>query len=172
MGKIRNYLLVVIFTLFLWDLGFSQTVILKSGQKVEGKVIEQSDKYVKLDFQGVELIFYNDEISSIEQTAPDGSSPLNPQMEALYKAYVSAVNSPKKLVKKPGEPVKKPAEEATPQASQEPASTDQPASTSQELSLLNLPLDLSQLPAEYREKIKEELAKLKTIKNSPEKASE
>lgn len=104
MGKIRNLLLGVIFCLFFWNLGFSQTVILKSGQKVEGKIIEQTDKYVKVEFEGVELIFYSDEISSIEQTLPGEPGTLTPQMELLYKAYTATLDIPQPPLK--GEPAK------------------------------------------------------------------
>ena len=82
------------FLLFFLGLGFSQTIILKSGQKVEGTIVEQTDKYDKLVFQGVELIFYSDEISSIEQISSGGSNTITPQMESLYKAHTSALKAP------------------------------------------------------------------------------
>jgi len=99
MGKMKSLLFGAIFCLSFWSLGFSQTVILKSGQKVEGKITEQTDEYVKVEFEGVELIFYSDEISSIEQTSPDGSTTLTPQMEMLYKAYTASLNAQPPLKK-------------------------------------------------------------------------
>lgn len=45
----------------------AETIILKSGQKVEGKIIEKTDKYIKIDFQGVSLTYNVDEIASIEK---------------------------------------------------------------------------------------------------------
>ena len=108
MGKIRSYFLCAIFCLSFLSLGFGQTIILKSGQKVEGKIIEQTDKYVKLDFQGVELIFYSDEISSIEQASSVGVNTITPQMELLYKAYTSSLNAPKSPEKKEVKGVAKP----------------------------------------------------------------
>ena len=167
MGKIRNYFLAVIFVLSLFDPGFSQTVLLKSGQKVEGRIIEQTDKYVKLEFQGVELTFYDDEISFIEPDSPDGVKTMTPQMELLYKAYTAAVNTSKALAKEPAESVKKPAEEITQQVFQEKASTDQPVIAGQESFPIKLPLDLSQLPLEYQEKIRSGLAQLQAEKTIP-----
>jgi len=43
------------------------TVILKSGQKIEGKVLEQTKKYIKLDFEGTTVTYYQDEIDKINQ---------------------------------------------------------------------------------------------------------
>ena len=42
-------------------------VILKSGQKMEGKIIEQTDKYIKLDAGvGVVMTYYADEIDTVD----------------------------------------------------------------------------------------------------------
>ena len=166
MGKIKNCFLGAIFFLFLLDLGFCQTVILKTGQKVEGKIIEQTDKYVKLEFQGVELTFYDDEISSIEQTSLDGAKTMTPQMELLYKAYTAAVNSRKTPAKEPVAVVKKSVEEAAQQAPPG-GSAPQPAFTGQGPMPANFPVDLSVLPLEYQEKIKSSLAQLQAGKTLP-----
>jgi tetratricopeptide (TPR) repeat protein len=45
---------------------FAETVILKSGKKVEGKIIKKTDKYIQVDFPGVPLTYLLDEIESIE----------------------------------------------------------------------------------------------------------
>ena len=108
MGKIRSYFLGAIFCFSFLGLGFSQTIILKSGQKVEGKIVEQTDKYVKLEFQGVELIFYSDEISSIERISSGGSNTITPQMELLYKAYAASFNAPQPPKKEEVKGVAKP----------------------------------------------------------------
>lgn len=44
---------------------YAETIVLKSGQTVEGKLIEKTDKYIKIDFQGVPLTYYFDEINTI-----------------------------------------------------------------------------------------------------------
>lgn len=46
-------------------LSSAETIILKSGKKVEGKVIEKTDKYVKIDFLGVPITYFMDEIERI-----------------------------------------------------------------------------------------------------------
>jgi len=107
MGKIISLFLCAIFCLFFSTFGFGETITLKSGQKVEGKIIEQTDKYVKLEFEGIELIFYNDEISAIDQTPSGEADTASSQMESLYKAYTSylktAVPAPtsKESIQKP-----------------------------------------------------------------------
>ena len=45
---------------------FAENIVSKSGKTVEGKLIEKTDKYIKIDFQGVPLTYYFDEIESID----------------------------------------------------------------------------------------------------------
>jgi hypothetical protein len=45
---------------------FAETVILKTGQKVEGKITEKTDKYIKVDLEGVNLTYFLDEVASID----------------------------------------------------------------------------------------------------------
>jgi len=44
----------------------AETILLKSGKTVEGKLIEKTDKYIKIDFQGTSLTYFFDEIESID----------------------------------------------------------------------------------------------------------
>lgn len=59
---------LMIFLLLGANLGFAETVILKSGRKIEAKIIEKTEEYVKLDYYGVPLTYYNEEIESVEKT--------------------------------------------------------------------------------------------------------
>jgi hypothetical protein len=45
---------------------YAETVVLKSGKTVEGKILEKTDKYIKLDLYGVNLIYFFDEIATID----------------------------------------------------------------------------------------------------------
>lgn len=65
MKKIYYILIVlIIFT----PLAFADTVYLKSGKEVKGKIIEESDKYVRMDLgEGVILRYYKEEIERIEK---------------------------------------------------------------------------------------------------------
>lgn len=66
--KVKSMLIVLAVSLIFINHLSAETVILKSGQKVEGKITERTDKYVKINFQGVELIYYQDEIASIVES--------------------------------------------------------------------------------------------------------
>ncbi len=75
---------------------FADEVLLKSGQKVEGKIIEQNDKYIKIDTGlGTAITYYMDEIDSGKalksQSAP--ISNLTPDI-VLPPAEVSTQVSP------------------------------------------------------------------------------
>jgi len=58
---------------------YAETIVLKSGKTVEGKLIEKTDKYIKIDFQGVPLAYPFDEIQSIngEPLSFTNSQPIN-----------------------------------------------------------------------------------------------
>ena len=45
----------------------AEVIHLKSGKTVEGKILEKTDKYVRIDFLGVKLTYYLDEIDHIEK---------------------------------------------------------------------------------------------------------
>ena len=53
---------------------FAETIVLKSGKSVEGKLIEKTDKYIKIDFMGVPLTYFFDEIESIDGKFVDSRS--------------------------------------------------------------------------------------------------
>ena len=62
MKKILLIFLLLMVPLF----SFAETVILKSGQRIEGRIIEKTNEYVKVDFQGIVLTYFSDEINGIE----------------------------------------------------------------------------------------------------------
>lgn len=49
----------------------AETLILKSGQKIEGKIIEKTDKYIRIEFEGVILPYFYDQIQSIDGKVPN-----------------------------------------------------------------------------------------------------
>lgn len=49
---------------------FSETLTLKSGKTVYGKLLEETDQYKKIDVEGVALTFYKDEIEKAEKDSP------------------------------------------------------------------------------------------------------
>jgi len=63
----RTFLLLAMSAFFLFPpYVFASEIVLKSGQKIEGKILEQTDKYVKIDTGvGVPITYYMDEVNSI-----------------------------------------------------------------------------------------------------------
>lgn len=53
---------------------FAEDIILKSGKTIEGKIIEKTDEYVKVDFNGVPLTYFFDDIESIKGFGIDTAS--------------------------------------------------------------------------------------------------
>jgi hypothetical protein len=143
MGKVRIGIVCAAFCLFFLSLGFSETILLKSGQKVEGRVIERTDKYVKLDFFGVDLVYYKEEIASITQGVSGNENSSSPQLESLYQAYTSSLNLPpeQKEEKTPETPAL-----ALPQTA-ETSQTASPAAAAAPSA------GLSQMPPEYQKMI-------------------
>ena len=135
MGKVRIAIFCAVFCLFFLNLAFSETILLKSGQKVEGKILEKTDKYVKLDYFGVGLVYYNDEVDSITQDSLGSESLATPQLESLYQAYTSSLKIPQKTVVDKTEVV--PVNAQLPEVNQAASGVAQNA-------------DVSQLPPEYQ----------------------
>jgi len=61
-------LLIVLVCLgfLLSSIAFADTITIKSGKTIEGKIVERTDEYIKIDFHGVPIIYYLDEIESID----------------------------------------------------------------------------------------------------------
>jgi tetratricopeptide (TPR) repeat protein len=66
MGKKRSIVLLLVLILCFPVFIFAETILLKSGKSVEGKLLEKADKYIKIDFQGVPLAYFFDDIESID----------------------------------------------------------------------------------------------------------
>ncbi|MEK7307940.1 MAG: hypothetical protein AAB089_02610 [Nitrospirota bacterium] len=91
-----NFLLIISSLCFL-TVVCAETVILKSGEEIKGKIIEKTDKYIKVDFQEVPITYYLDEVTSI-----DGQSPsVLPEIEedkGIRKDYASENIDKNKIV--------------------------------------------------------------------------
>ncbi len=60
----KRYTLFAIFIL-ITSLASAETIKLKTGSLIEGKLVEKTDEYIKLDVSGVTVTFYNDEIENV-----------------------------------------------------------------------------------------------------------
>jgi len=61
----KTALLLILFLTMSLPLS-AETTILKSGKTVKGKIIERTDEYIKIDFHGVPLTRYLEDIESID----------------------------------------------------------------------------------------------------------
>lgn len=59
--------------LFTTSFSYAETVRLKSGKKIEGKILERTDKYIRINFFDVPLTFYLDEIEGIDEKNIDAT---------------------------------------------------------------------------------------------------
>ena len=67
---IKNYITFLLLYFTCATPLFAETIVLKSGQKVEGKLLEKTNEYIKINFQGVVLTYFNDQVESIEGEKP------------------------------------------------------------------------------------------------------
>lgn len=66
MEKRRIVILLVTISLCLPVFVFADTIVLKSGKTIEGKIIEKTDNYVRIDSEGAPLTYPLDQIKNIE----------------------------------------------------------------------------------------------------------
>ena len=67
-------ILAVVFIMFFSSFVFAEVIKLKTGKIVEGKVIERTDRYIKIDFHGVGLTYFLNEIDSINRVIQNSQS--------------------------------------------------------------------------------------------------
>lgn len=70
---IRAVLLILLAIFTLSGESFAEVIILKSGKKIEGKIIERKPGYIKVDFYGTPLTYYKDQIERIEGDSVDNA---------------------------------------------------------------------------------------------------
>jgi len=65
---IRNISMVgcVVYLFLLTAAVSAETIVLKSGEKIEGKITERNARYIKIDYKGAVIIYHTFEIKSID----------------------------------------------------------------------------------------------------------
>jgi hypothetical protein len=66
MTKTILVLLLLTITVSFPPFVFAETILLKSGQKIEGKIIEKTDKYINVEIAGTSQPYFLDDIESID----------------------------------------------------------------------------------------------------------
>ncbi len=77
---------------------FAETIHLKNGKTVEGKIIEKTKEYIKLDVDGITLTYYSDQIAADN---PQDTSSQKPQAESSHqkKSFLKYQITQKYLIK-------------------------------------------------------------------------
>jgi hypothetical protein len=84
--KYNLAILLVLFLLkatFCQGNAFGETIVLKSGKKVNKKILEKTNQYIKVDYDGVAVTYYLDEIECMY----DDGQPLSAQESNLAENY-------------------------------------------------------------------------------------
>ncbi len=68
--KLFVSLFAISLNFFMFTAAYSESILLKTGRKIEGKIIEKTDGYIKIDFYGVPLTYYMDAIETIDGQRP------------------------------------------------------------------------------------------------------
>ena len=55
---------------------FADTIVLKSGKRIEGDIVERSANYIKVEVSGTTLTYFIDEISTINEGVVTGPAPV------------------------------------------------------------------------------------------------
>ncbi len=77
---------------------FADDIVLKSGRIVKGSITEQTDEYVKIDFQGVNLTYWKDDIKEIRPDAANLPVSMTPSRFHLPVFEPSPVTESKSLL--------------------------------------------------------------------------
>lgn len=84
---------------FFCTISFAETILLKSGKTIEAKIIDKTDKYIKIDIEGVPLTYFFDDIEAIDgkkiTLSLQQSNPATQNQKTEPKNQVSPAPTPK-----------------------------------------------------------------------------
>jgi ankyrin repeat protein len=86
----RTILLSVITILIFENSAYASKILLKNGKIMEGDVVSQDANKIKINFQGIDLTLYKDEISQIDGQGIVNSEILNPKDEQIKEQQTNA----------------------------------------------------------------------------------
>lgn len=79
---------------------FAETIYLKNGTKIEGRIVEKSEQQVKVDIRGMTLTYFTDEIDRIEGQAGQVALPQTPTV-GLAPSGKSVESTPNIIKRQP-----------------------------------------------------------------------
>ena len=73
----KRIILLVTLAILSTSLCWAETIYLKNGKKITGKIVEQDDQQLKVDVSGVKITYFKDEIDKVEGAAASAEVPTN-----------------------------------------------------------------------------------------------
>lgn len=70
MNSVKKTISIFVCLLFMATTALADVVLLKSGREISGEILEQTDEFVKVNFKGVDLTFYMDEVDLVNGEEP------------------------------------------------------------------------------------------------------
>lgn len=95
----KNYIILFIImqsATFTFDSAFAETIMLKSGEVIEGKIIEKKDDAITVDFEGVPITYFYEDIDNIDGVKATGS-PVTIEEYLVKKGIMRDINADKPL---------------------------------------------------------------------------
>jgi len=84
--------------IFFSSICWAETIYLKNGTKVEGKIVEKTEQQVKVDISGITLTYFTDEIDRIEDESRPATAP-QPQTPFIIPSPQKIEDSSSDLMK-------------------------------------------------------------------------
>lgn len=104
MSKKQFILLILVSLFFLVTINLSlvsaDTIILKSGRRVEGKIIEKTDQYTKVEIAGILVTLWSDEIEQVEEIGPmPGQKTIPKRLQEVAPVPLKDIPEPDLLIR-------------------------------------------------------------------------
>lgn len=80
---------------------FADTIVLKSGKRIEGSIVERSGNYIKVEVSGTTLTYFIDEIATINEGAVTGTAPATTSPAVPPAALMAEPQEPSTRVDRP-----------------------------------------------------------------------
>lgn len=93
----KKFLFLFLAFLLSSSFAFAETIVLKTGKTIEGKILEQNESSINVDIEGVTLTYYLDEIQSIDgkEVTPvsvkEEASPASQETNAAWEGWYGTI---------------------------------------------------------------------------------
>jgi len=92
--------LFLLLILLITATAYAARIELKSGLVVDGEILEQTNKYIRINFEGVDLKFYLDEIDTVDGQTPEAKDYPDPPADTKASTVENEEESYKEIFQK------------------------------------------------------------------------